>query len=153
MGTERVWRGRGRGRGRGGSRVGRLNDSHVTKPSRTVCVCVCYALVFLPFITFCSILVYNLQHVSNLIQSTRQLQRRGGRGRERASERERDLGLPRSLNTRAPQYTSYLVHILFQLKHAVWDCGSHKSLRRRSAAQQNEVKIAGEFCLERERCF
>ena len=27
--------------GERGSQVGRLNDSHVTKPSRTVCVCVC----------------------------------------------------------------------------------------------------------------
>ena len=38
VGTERGYGG-AEGEG-GGSRVGRLNDSHVTKPSQTVCVCV-----------------------------------------------------------------------------------------------------------------
>ena len=42
VGTERGYGGaEGEGGGERGSQVGRLNDSHVTKPSRTVCVCMC----------------------------------------------------------------------------------------------------------------
>ena len=70
--------GQRRGRGRGGSRVVCLNDSHVTKPSRTLCVCVTmHSLVFLahkPFTTFFLFLMISAVLINSCVQSTNMFQ-------------------------------------------------------------------------------
>ena len=122
MDREGIWRRRGK-RWRGGSRVG-LYDSHVTKPSRTVCVCgynVCTSLS-------CS---YNLSplfllvlFLIILVQSFKPdtVNKTVTRGREGERERE-SRSRPRS-QTRDISITAghifvlfYLVLTLFQPKH------------------------------------
>ena len=92
----------------GGSRVSRLNDSRVTKPSPTVCVVTMYmyALVFLAHTTFhhffCFLMIsavtnsciqsttcFKPDTVNKTVTREREGGREGGRERERERERER----------------------------------------------------------------
>ena len=90
---EGIWRRRGK-RWRGGSRVG-LYDSHVTKPSRTVCVCgynVCTSLScsynLSPLFLFLIISAHSCvqSFKPDTVNKTVTREREGGRERERERE-------------------------------------------------------------------